>query len=284
MKLMSSKRKKNIGIQSVDTCTNTEYRYLYSNSFFINRQKSIWKSAVRIVSKVLEVIQPSSVIDVGCGTGEFLAVFQEHGIDDILGIDGAYVPQNFLAIPRENFMSTDLSIPFTFDRTYDLAICLEVAEHLSPQSARNFITSLTCLAPIVLFSAAIPYQGGTHHVNEQWPEYWANLFKMNDFVPVDALRQSIWNDIEINVAYRQNILFFCNEEMFTRNEKLFQAYKTTKPDVLSMVHPDMYLASNILPLRMLRCIINLPILTPLLHLYEKRWKRFLQSSKPLVNK
>lgn len=260
-----------VGLQSADMRTKTAPTY--TNKFFEERQVRTWKAASRIVPKVLEVIQPGSVIDVGCGTGEFLAMLQEHGIDDILGIDGSYVHRNMLAISKENFIPFDLNRSFTLDRTYDLAVCLEVAEHLRPQSAGSFIASLTSLAPIILFSAAIPYQGGTHHLNEQWPEYWADLFKQHGFVPADALRRNIWHDREIPFCYRQNMLFFCTEEALAGNEKLAQAYKATNADALSMVHPEMHLVCNIIPLRILRRILT-SVLKPLWIINEKAGRRF----------
>lgn len=228
--------------QSGDIGTNTSA--LYTDKFFRMYHAYHPKAISRIVPKVLEIIQPSSVIDVGCGTGMFLATFREHGIEDVQGIDGAYVPRDLLVIPREKFMPLDLNQPLTHDRTYDLVVCLEVAEHLSPQSAADFIASLTRLGSTILFSAAIPYQGGTGHLNEQWPEYWADLFKQHGFHPVDALRRSIWNDREIPFWYRQNMLFFCSEKVLAGNKKLAEEYKITNPDALSLVHPEMYLQCN----------------------------------------
>lgn len=229
-----------IGSRSGDIGTNTSSTY--TKKWFEKRQAQTWEAALRVVPYILDVVQPGSVIDVGCATCEFLAAFRKHGIEDIQGIDGAYVQQNLLVIPRENFKPCDLNRSFMLDRTYELAICLEVAEHLLPQSAAGFIASLTHLAPIILFSAAIPYQGGDGHLNEQWPEYWADLFKQHGFVPVDALRQSMWLDGEIPIPYRQNMLFFCKEEALTGNEKLTRAYQLTDPNALSAVHPEMYLA------------------------------------------
>jgi len=213
----------------------------YTKKFFEERKTETWDAALHIIPYVLDVVQPGSVIDVGCATGEFLAAFREYGVEDIFGIDGAYVQKDLLVLPQDKFTPLDLNRPFTLDRTFDLAICLEVAEHLLPQSAANFISSLTCLAPIILFSAAIPYQGGDSHLNEQWPEYWANLFKMHGFVPVDALRHTIWLDQEIPFWYRQNMLFFCKKEALAGNEKLVQAYQQTNLNGLSAIHPEMYL-------------------------------------------
>ena len=225
---------------------------IYTHDFFKERQARTSLAASRIVPHVLELVQPSSVIDVGCGTGEFLAAFIQYGIEDILGIDGSYVERDLLAVPRHCFAPFDLSQPFTIDRDYDLAVCLEVAEHLLPRSAADFTASLTRLAPVILFSAAIPYQGGNGHLNEQWPGYWADLFKRYGYLPVDALRRHLWHDHEIPFWYRQNILIFCTGEALAANEALAQAYQATNPDALALVHPEWYLECNTKYLRLLR--------------------------------
>lgn len=225
---------------------------IYTHEFFKGRQARTALAASHIIPHVLELMQPISVIDVGCGTGEFLAAFRQHGIADILGIDGLYVERDLLAIPRECFAPFDLSQPFTIDRDYDLAVCLEVAEHLLPQSAADFIAALTRLAPVILFSAAIPYQGGNGHLNEQWPGYWADLFKRHGYLPVDALRHRLWHDRDIPFWYRQNILIFCTSQALAANEKLAHAYQATDPGALALVHPEWYLECNTKYLRLLR--------------------------------
>lgn len=215
--------------------------YVYTETFFTDIQNGSNRSAKAIVPLVLELTKPTSVVDVGCGTGEFLKVFQEQGVDDILGIDGVYVDTNLLTFPQESFRPIDISKPFKLERRYDLAVCLEVAEHLAPGSASGFIESLTQLAPIVLFSAAIPLQGGTHHVNEQWPEYWIQLFRNQGFEPVDALRKRIWTNCQVEVYYRQNAILFCNEQALTTNSALEKELQVTEPNKLSVVHPEMFL-------------------------------------------
>lgn len=225
---------------------------IYTNDFFGRRQARTRLSATAIMPIVLELIQPTSVIDIGCGTGEFLAAFQEHGVTEILGVDGDYVDRNLLAIPQENFKGFDISTPFTLDKTYDLAICLEVAEHIAPERASDFIESLTPLAPVILFSAAIPFQGGDHHVNEQWPDYWAQLFRARGFVPVDALRKRIWNTSQIEFWYRQNIMFFCTEQALASNNALSHEFAMTNSDMLPLVHPECYMECNTKYLRALR--------------------------------
>ena len=65
------------------------------------------------------------------------------------------------------FTAVDLRDSFAIGRTFDLAISLEVAEHPPEEFAEPLVERLVTAAPFVLFSAAIPEQGGIHHVNEQ---------------------------------------------------------------------------------------------------------------------
>lgn len=213
---------------------------VYTDEFYNQISSGSLRSAKIIVPMIVELVKPKSVVDVGCGRGEFLSVFWNLGIKDILGIDGDHVDKNKLLIPKEFFLPWDLEKPLKIDRQFDLAISLEVAEHLSPTSAEIFVTTLTELAPVVLFSAAIPFQGGVRHINEQWPEYWVKLFEKKSFVPIDYLRWQIWNIQDIEVWYRQNVLLFVNKSYINKNKiflELFERYGK----VLSVVHPELYL-------------------------------------------
>src|SRR5438046_10610902 len=99
----------------------------------------------------MKLTQPTSVVDLGCGIGTWLAVFAEHNVGDYVGIDGDYVDRSQLLIPPERFLSGDLSEPVELNRRFDLAVSLEVAEHLPAASARVLVASLTGLPPVVLF-------------------------------------------------------------------------------------------------------------------------------------
>ena len=163
----------------------------YDRKFYSSIRDLSRTSAKEVVPLVLELIPVKSVCDLGCGDGTWLTVVREHGITDILGIDGEYVTEDLLQIAAANFQSMDLSGPISLPRSFDLAISLEVAEHLPESRAASFVENLTHLAPAVLFSAAIPGQGGRDHLNEQWQTYWAALFAQHDYVLCDALRPQI---------------------------------------------------------------------------------------------
>jgi SAM-dependent methyltransferase len=205
----------------------------YDRAYFEAHRHGAESSAEVLVPEVLRLLAPRSVVDVGCGSGTWLAAFRRHGVRDVLGIDGDYVDADQLDIPRERFLAHDLSEPLRLERTFDLAMSLEVAEHLQPAVANAFVESLVALAPRVLFSAAIPHQGGEGHVNEQWPSYWAELFAGHDYVPVDCFRRGLWDDERVEWWYAQNVLLYVRRD---RLDGLEPAQR-----VLPLVHPTLYL-------------------------------------------
>jgi SAM-dependent methyltransferase len=184
----------------------------YSSQFYAIQQAGSMRSADVIVPLVLSLFPISSVLDVGCGVGGWLQVFARNGVGDYLGVDGDYIPRHMLKVPTEKFVAADLAVLPDFGRTFDLACSLEVAEHLPPSCAERFVDGLVRAAPIVLFSAAIPHQGGTAHLNEQWPTFWAALFAQHGFVAVDCVRPRIYANNNIEWWYRQNVLIFCRPD------------------------------------------------------------------------
>jgi len=195
----------------------------YGADFYAAQMAGSEQSAEVVVPIVQELLSPSSVCDVGCGVGAWLSAFRNRGIDDILGIDGGNVPRVNLRIPQSRFVEADFDQPFCaagIDRTFDLALSLEVAEHLRASVASEFICALTSLAPVVLFSAAIPGQGGTGHINEQWPDYWDRLFGAFDYIGIDAIRWRIWENDKVEWWYRQNAFFYVRRPDVARYPRL----------------------------------------------------------------
>ena len=94
-----------------------------------------------VVPLVMELVKPQSVLDVGCGIGNWLKVFEEQGIGDYKGVDGSYLDKNLLKIPIHNFEARDLQQSFSLGRKFDLVVSLEVAEHLDERYADQFVHS-----------------------------------------------------------------------------------------------------------------------------------------------
>jgi SAM-dependent methyltransferase len=199
-------------------------------------------ATARVVLPIIfELLGPCrSVLDLGCGVGSWLSVCQELGVARVHGVDGDYVPRDQLRIPVEDFEAADLSTGYVTDERFDLAMSLEVAEHLPGTAARGFARSLTAAAPAVLFSAAVPGQGGTGHVNEQWPDYWADIFESEGYVTVDAVRPETWGIANISTCIRQNVLLYVRTEVVEASELLTAARDATRRSQLAIVHPQRY--------------------------------------------
>lgn len=177
------------------------------------------KSAEIILPLVFSEIKPASIVDVGCGTGAWLSVAKKFDVNNVLGLDGDYAKGHLLIKPEE-FKAIDISKGVTLDRKYDLAICLEVGEHISSSKSSVLVDSLTRAADVILFAAALPGQGGTHHVNEQWPEFWQRLFENKGFVLIDCIRPFIYNNPEVMWWYRQNVFLYVNKSALKNYPRL----------------------------------------------------------------
>ncbi|WP_348810491.1 class I SAM-dependent methyltransferase [Flavobacterium maritimum] len=192
------------------------------------------RAAFEILPFVFNLINPKSIIDIGCGNGSWLKAATELGVAGIQGVDGVKVDGNQLNIPESNFLQHDLTKQLWLNKKFDLAISLEVAEHLPESAASNIIDALTTHSDCILFSAAVPGQGGQYHVNEQWPEYWHQKFKSKGYLAYDVLRNSFWNNENIFWWYRQNIILYAKKGVFNDNEL------QSSEIVNAIVHPELY--------------------------------------------
>ena len=213
----------------------------YSEGFFDEMTQTNLSSARTVIPYVMRLVAPEAVADIGCGEGLWLKAFGEAGAKEIFGVDGEWVEKSRLQIPESSFTVADLEHAISFDKKYDLSVCLEVGEHLPDASAASLVETLTNAAPAVLFSAAIPLQGGSHHVNEQWPAYWAEKFAARGYVPIDALRRHIWDDKRVSFFYAQNILLYVKESEIEKYPLLKKEIEDGHNVALPLVHPFMYL-------------------------------------------
>jgi SAM-dependent methyltransferase len=192
------------------------------------------EAASQVLPVLFDIYKPSSIVDVGCGLGNWIQVAKQMGITDVMGVDGSYVDRSLLKINEQEFVEKDLTQPFQLNRKFDLAISLEVAEHLPESSAASFIESITRHTDVVLFSAALPGQGGQNHINEQWPDYWQQHFKHFGFIMLDCIRPKIWKNKKIERWYRQNI--------FLAVKQGHPLAEGNNSDMLSLVHPELLTA------------------------------------------
>jgi len=204
---------------------------VYDAAFFDTIRAGCQASAAVVVPLVLEHFSPHVVLDVGCGEGWWAKAFAEVGGCEVLGLDG---PGGGGALDGR-FVAWDLRYSFADVAQADLAVALEVAEHLPEKRADRFVDDLCAVAPVVLFSAAVPGQGGTGHVNEQWPDYWVARFQARGFEVSGALRWQIWGDDRVENWYRQNLLFA------TRYPQNFpRLFDTPLAEPWPVVHPVLY--------------------------------------------
>lgn len=189
------------------------------------------RAASLVVPELIKLYAPKSVADVGCGLGTWLKIFQDSGVSDVTGFDGAHLDLSKIVIAKDRIVIKDLEKEISSDRQFDLVISLEVAEHISEKNAATFVKSLCNLGQTIVFSAAIPNQGGQNHLNEQWPEYWQQLFAKHGYTMHDSLRAKFWNEDRIDYWYRQNMV------LVTGPGSRF--YSAENPPVMRLVHPDL---------------------------------------------
>jgi SAM-dependent methyltransferase len=184
-----------------------------------------------VVPIIMDLVKPTSLLDVGCGTGTWLKAFEEKGISDYVGVDADYLDRTLLQIPEAKFKAVDLRTSWTLGRKFDLVISLEVAEHLPEKNADSFVATLVSYAETIVFSAAVPGQGGQNHLNEQWPDYWQRKFLKHGFYFHDVIRPLIWYNNNVDWWYKQNI-FLLNKNKEIAGKKLQQFLH---PDFVSAV-------------------------------------------------
>jgi SAM-dependent methyltransferase len=215
----------------------------YDRPFFINRKEITQVSARAILEILWQYFQPKSVVDVGCGTGTWLKESSRLGAKHLVGIDGPWVPLEEIEFDESNFVVQDLeNIRIEIDKV-ELALCIEVAEHISESSGQDLLTFLTSRSDLVLFSAAVPGQGGDGHVNERLQSYWYEKFDDLGYDCFDLIRPRVWNSDEVNVIYKQNMLLYVRRKAAVHDSLLLQGGEVlclSEKYELDRIHPYLF--------------------------------------------
>jgi len=206
--------------------------------YFHDKKVHNLKSPDKIVPLLCELFSPTSVVDFGCGLGTWLKSFQDNGIRTLLGLDGEWLDKSkFEKDVLKMLQIVDLEQSIKLDLKYDLAISLEVAEHLSPAAAQLFVKNLTAAADTIVFSAAIPFQGGQNHINEKPLSFWIKLFQEQGFYFYDVIRGRIWNDDQVFWWYKQNMVVFSSKNL---NIDYVNPIDIVHPELLSQYYHSKY--------------------------------------------
>ena len=162
-----------------------------------------------IADAIIKSYQPKTVIEFGCGSGQLSKALAAQGVS-IVALDG-YATPDFAGFPSIQFYKADLNNPASvkkflkdLNQSFDLAISMEVAEHLQPEVSEDLIKMMTSVAGAVVFSAAVPEQDGDGHINCQTRSFWHKLFQDNQFQLKDTIRKQIRENPKVGKWYALN--------------------------------------------------------------------------------
>ena len=207
----------------------------YGPSYFVNQMHGALQSAHIVLAVLFKIYRPRSVFDLGCGQGGWLAAAEALGAVKLVGVDGPWVDPAALISNGIEFSAVDLEKEFAVTEKYDLSISVEVAEHLSAGRSRPFVEALCAASDVVVFSAAIPQQGGVNHTNEQWQSFWAALFDDVGYECYDLFRPRLWRDKRVESWYRQNLFLYVRRAHPLTHEL---RSLTSPKGYLDIVHPE----------------------------------------------
>jgi hypothetical protein len=206
-------------------------------SFYARQSTGSEHSAREVLRVLFGFYRPASIVDFGCGVGTWLKAGHELGVGALAGYEGPWVRKEELLLSDIRFVNANVAEPIQTER-FDLALCIDVAEHIPAGGAKTLIGNLCRASDVVLFSAAVPHQRGAGHINQQWPSYWAGLFDAEGYEVFDVIRPVIWSNAAVPVWHRQNALLFVRRGSSNVDHKrLREAHKP----IFDLVHPVMHI-------------------------------------------
>ena len=209
----------------------------YDGEFYKRQAEGSKKSAFVMLETLFALYKPRSVLDIGCGVGAWLSAAEALGVEKLYGYEGDWVKKEMLLSNRIELTSMDLSEAFVSQQKADLAMSLEVGEHLPKANSTVLVSALCSASDVVLFGAGIPYQWGTSHINLQWQSFWVDLFKKHNFTAYDVIRTVVWRNDSVEWWYRQNALLYVKDGSQSIDPAFLIGRECRMPDV---VLPEYY--------------------------------------------
>jgi hypothetical protein len=146
---------------------------IYDRAFFAEygaTNRPYVETARYLADLLHRLFAPRRLIDLGCGCGVYADAFRRLGTE-VVAVDGVAAPPEF-SFPGPVEIR-DLTVPLDDDwGWFDLALCLEVGEHIPEEFCGTFLANITRFSDTLVLSCAPPYQGGVHHVNERPKRWW----------------------------------------------------------------------------------------------------------------
>jgi hypothetical protein len=210
----------------------------YDDSFYEGTYQTSVQSARLLLRRLQSMTNFHDLVDVGAGAGAWSQAALEMG-KKVLSIDGEWVRNVPKACEGLTYQYSDLDSTITSERVFDVSVCVEVAEHLTPERSAGLISDLCSLAPVAVFGAALPRQGGVGHINCRPSSFWIELFRRQHFSVFDAFRPAFWYDSRVAPWYAQNTF------LFVSNARLEAFSHLPRPSLVDVYHPRVVLDSRI---------------------------------------
>lgn len=208
---------------------------MYDKLYYQKHEKGSYYSAISILEFILSFYNFNSLVDLGCGMGTWCKAASDLGVKYILGIDQHEYEQEYMLIDDRNYMKFDLKNELDNYGKFDIAVSVEVAEHIDSAYVNTFIRNVCSQSNIVLFSAALPFQGGTGHINEKKCSFWKQQFNKYGYEIIDCIRPHFWDNSKLEIWYRNNCV------LFVKNHVYSQFIRKIPNDIqpLDIIHPEM---------------------------------------------
>ena len=188
------------------------------------------KEQAAALADVLRLLyKPAVVADVGCNSGLYLEGFRDAGCQ-VMGFD---CDDEALALAAVPVTKIDITSFKPIDFRADMALCLEVLEHIPAEKEDAALLNLCTVSDTIIFSAAVPGQGGDGHINCQPKQHWIDKFEELGFRAAEAEAEYILAQLNgypgIMGWLRNNLIVFHRQHVPSKFKKRLRLHVVSLP-------------------------------------------------------